>query len=113
MMKLFCLSLMSLALVGCGKTVSINKDFAGAALPTAPLKTVTLTWDYPVAELNADLTFKIYNTTNLTLPITNWDVLHVVGTQCWTKFPSGSESRFFVITASNAFGESEFGRGSP
>jgi len=112
-MKFFFLSLMSLLLAGCGKTVSMNKDFAGAPLPVAPLKTVTLTWDYPESELNTDLTFKIYNTTNVSLPITNWEVLHVIGTQCWTRFPAGSDARFFVITASNAFGESDFGGGSP
>ena len=106
MTKIFLMSVLAVLLIGRG-AVWMSAKASGAELPAQ--KTITLTWDYPESELSTNLTFKIYNTTDMTIPISDWNVMHVVGTQTWAKFPVSSDSHFFVITASNVFGESGFG----
>lgn len=70
---------------------------------------VVLEFDYPATELSTNLTFKVYSTTNITQPVTNWPVLlTVVGTNASITIPMTAQQRFFVITASNYWGEGNF-----
>lgn len=69
-----------------------------------------LVWDYPAEELSTDLTFKVYSHTNVAVPVSQWPVIaHLVGTNTSFEIPEwlGPE-RYFQVTASNAFGESDF-----
>lgn len=69
--------------------------------------TVTFFWDYPTNELGADLTFKIYAHTNITVPGSNWPVvLQIVGTQTTAIVTMTPGRQFFYVTASNMWGES-------
>lgn len=83
-----------------------------AVVPPSP--TVTLSWDYPSDQLGTNLTFKIYHSTDITVPMTSWTVLtNVVGTNLSAKIPMGSGAHFFALTASNSAGESAFATVSP
>lgn len=87
---------------------------AAAALclgaPPGVLRTnVPLEWDYPTNELSTNLLFKIYSSTNLSSPVTNWSLYStVVGTNTRAIVPLDAQQRFFVLTASNYWGESSF-----
>jgi hypothetical protein len=66
-------------------------------------------WDYPADELSTDLTFNLYETTNASLPLSAWKRLkNLPGTtlSCTVQVQPGQH--FFVLTASNYLGESEF-----
>jgi len=78
-------------------------------LAAPPSGRIELTWDYPTNELSADLSFRVYSTTNISLALTNWP--------CLTNFPGTQTSgiiqitpgqQYFVMTASNFWGESSF-----
>lgn len=68
--------------------------------------TITLLWDYPTNDLGADLTFKVYSTTNIAVPMTNWQVSTIVGTTTAAQVTMAPSRRFFFVTASNIWGES-------
>lgn len=82
---------------------------ASIAFAFAGVKTnVTLVWDYPATELNTNLTFKLYSSTNITVPLTNWPVAtNVPGTITNVTLPIQPGMTFYFVTASNEFGESD------
>lgn len=88
--------------------------FAGAALlvaqtpnitPPVPSAEVKLSWDFPPDKTNA--VFRVYHSTNLTIPKTNWAVLQTTTNKVAVlRVPVGVN--FFAITASNFWGETGF-----
>jgi hypothetical protein len=82
---------------------------ASALAWTPPDGRLTLEWDYPEQERSTNLTFYVYSTTNVFAPMTNWAVLtNVVGTNLSVRLQIDPGQRFFVMTASNFWGESDF-----
>ena len=76
---------------------------------TLPSGSVTLAWDYPTNELSTNLTFIVYSTTNIITPLTNWARLtNVIGTNLQSTVTIQPGQRYFVVTASNFWMESEF-----
>lgn len=68
---------------------------------------VTLVWNYPEEELSPNLSFIVYHTTNITLPLESWPVLtNVIGTQRSVDLTITPGKNFFVMKASNFWGES-------
>jgi DNA-binding CsgD family transcriptional regulator len=72
-----------------------------------PLRnSVTFLWNYPASELSTNLTFRIYASSDVIVPSTNWTVLtNVVGTNLQVTVPMQPTNLFFFITASNLWGE--------
>jgi hypothetical protein len=72
-----------------------------------PLRnSVTFAWSYPTNELSTNLTFKLYASPDVTVPLTNWAVLtNVVGTNLQVTVPLAATNLFFFLTASNYWGE--------
>lgn len=74
---------------------------------------VTLAWDYPTNEISG-ITFRVYSSTNISLAVTNWPLYSVVtnavvgSNTLSTILPIDAQQRWFVMTASNWFGESSF-----
>ncbi len=63
---------------------------------------VKLAWDYDTNQLSTNLFFNIYETTNLTIPFANWNLLtNVVGTNLSATMDVTPGAHFFVATASN------------
>lgn len=60
--------------------------------------------------------FYVYSQTNVALPVSGWTVVTNIAYSEWTNSPPGKVEiltaaeyqRFFVVTASNLFGESDF-----
>ncbi len=79
------------------------------ALPTPPpTGRLVLSWDYDEGDLETNLLFTIYWSTNAGIPMTNWTVLNtVVGTNA-AKVQVKPGANFFSVTASNLWGESPF-----
>jgi len=74
-----------------------------------PSGRVNLVWDYPTNELSPDLVFRLFHSTNITVPMTNWVVLtNVPGTSTSVSVVITPGIHFFVMTASNFWGESDF-----
>ena len=70
--------------------------------------TVTLAWDYPLAELTTNLTFKLYHSTNPAIPPTQWTPFtNIVGTNLSAALSIDVGVHFFFLTASNWWGESD------
>ena len=66
-------------------------------------------WDYPSDELSTNLTFKLYYSTNSSVPSTNWVVVGTtVGTNLTMKVDVTPARQWFSLTASNMWGESTF-----
>jgi len=82
--------------------------FASLAAPPGVMRTnVNLAWDYPTNELSTNLTFKLYSATNIASPVATWPLLTtVVGTNLSVTLPIDAQQRYFVMTASNWWGES-------
>lgn len=83
----------------------------GCHLWAAPISTngVILMWDYPTNLLSTNLVFKLYSSTNATAPLSTWALVKTIpGTVTATSFPMQPEARFFVMTASNFWGEANF-----
>jgi hypothetical protein len=79
-----------------------------------PSPKVTLAWDYPADQLGTNLSFNIYHTTNITLPMADWEIVtNVVGTSLSASLLLQSGAHFFAVTASNLVGESDFATVSP
>jgi hypothetical protein len=69
----------------------------GVILPPS-FKTVTLIWDYP--QLDPQIVFNVYATTDLAEPISNWTlVTNVSTTSC--VLPAQYDKQFFTVAASN------------
>jgi hypothetical protein len=66
--------------------------------PGTVVKTITLTWDYP--EMNDEIVFNVYGTTNLAAPMTDWQLITNV-TELSCTIPMREGSHFFVVSASN------------
>lgn len=81
---------------------------AAAALDLSPPSgNVVLSWSYPAESLSPDLTFRVYASTNLATPITNWACLtNIAGTNLSASVKIQPGQMFFVMTASNFWGES-------
>jgi len=71
-------------------------------------ETVTLTWDYPAADLSPDLTFRIRHSTEADLPFAKWSVLtNVAGTNLSVTLNLEPGQHYFYLTATNWWGESD------
>jgi hypothetical protein len=82
---------------------------AAVIVPGVLFTNVTLAWSYPSNELSTNMVFKLYSTTNTALPMTSWPLVKMIpGPNLTTTFPMQAELRFFVMTASNFWGESTF-----
>lgn|SRR3990167_7444759 len=80
-----------------------------ALAATPPSGRVILAWDYPTNELGTNLTFRLYGSSNITTPLTNWTVLtNVVGTNLSVTVQIQPGVYFFALTASNFWMESDF-----
>lgn len=85
-------------LVGSVLLASLVGQFASfAVILPPPVKTVTLTWNYPQSD--PDIVFNIYGTTNLTLPAMRWPLISTVTNMSCT-LPM-LDCCFFTVTASN------------
>ncbi len=72
-------------------------------------RTVILEWDYPTNALSTNLTFVLRATNNPGVPLTNWPVItNISGTNLTWKLLVIPGQQFYVITASNIWGESDF-----
>lgn len=72
-----------------------------------PSGKVTLAWDYEVLDTNN--TFRIYHTTNITTPKSNWVVIATVpGTNLTATVYVTPGVNFFAATVSNMWMESDF-----
>ena len=80
-----------------------------AIIPPPPAKKVQLSWKFPTNLETPDLIFKVYHTTDLTLPLRLWAVLTNVPGKSRTVEVAANQARdFFTLTASNYLGESGF-----
>ncbi len=79
-------------------------------MKTFVLITLLLIWFYNVSEETVDMVFNVRATTDLSLPMADWPVIASVDrtNRAWFIAP-GMEQQFFTLTASNQFGESDFG----
>ena len=78
--------------------VSAIAHFAVIAVILPPTKTIKLTWEYP--QLDPQIVFKVYQSTNLTIPMEQWIVVtNVTGLSC--VLPMNSETCFYTVVASN------------
>ncbi len=76
---------------------------------------VTFMADYDTNWMTSDTGFVLYSSTNLVEPLVNWSVITNVdnslcitnGTNIILTIPLGIGTRFFYLTASNYFGESD------
>ncbi len=84
----------------------LSCGFLQAAPPGILRTNVTLAWDYPVTELSTNLVFKIYSATNVIQPVVL--LTNVSGTNTQVTLPLDAQQRYFVVTASNYWGESSF-----
>ena len=92
-----------------GLTILLLARVANAAPPGVMRTNVSLSWTYPTNELSTNLTFKVYSSTNISIALTNWPVLTTVaGTNTSVTLPINLQQQWFVMTASNWFGESVF-----
>jgi len=77
---------------------------ARAVIPSGPTP-ITFAWNYP-SNVQVDV-FKIYSSTNVNLPLTNWALISTVpGTNATANFLIQPGIWFFYCTASNFWGES-------
>lgn len=85
------------------------KTYAAPQLVIAPPPTgnIRLSWDYDPSLLGTNLWFNIYETTNLTTPLSQWNLLtNVPGTNLSVDLTVGIGAHFIVGTSSNFWGES-------
>jgi hypothetical protein len=77
-------------------------------LPPVPMPKVEFAWEYPSQELSTNLTFRLYCATNIAEPRSNWVFLReVVGTNLQMSVLIEPGHRWFFLTASNLWGESD------
>ncbi|HEY9510756.1 MAG TPA: hypothetical protein VIV82_12925, partial [Verrucomicrobiae bacterium] len=74
-----------------------------------PTKTITIGWSYPVNFETPDLVFKVYSSTNLNLPLNDWSLMTNIPGSCRSAILAADKPQeFFLMTASNYLGESDF-----
>lgn len=66
-------------------------------------RVVTASWDYPPAELT-NMVFRVHQTTNITLALTNWTVLTNVTGKTSVKLSVPGGVNHFAVSASNFWG---------
>lgn len=89
-----------------GNTLIITNILTAAI---APQQKIRLAYDYPTNELSTNLTFKLYESTNLNTPLNEWKVLtNVIGTNTYIDLLVVPGQHFFALTSSNMWGESPF-----
>lgn len=78
------------------------------AFTGAPLRnTITFTWGpYSPSELNTNLTFRIYSSFDVAVPLTNWALFTNASGVTNITVAMTPTNRYFFITASNLWGES-------
>lgn len=70
-------------------------------------QSITLYWTYPQSELSTNLTFNIYSSTDVGVPVPSWPLFtNVSGLSTNITVPLTPQARFFYVTASNLWGES-------
>lgn len=69
-----------------------------AVILPPPTKTITLMWDYP--QLDPEIVFNVYSTTNIAAPVSQWSVVTNVK-QLSCSLPLQDGNRFFTVSASN------------
>lgn len=92
------------------KTISALAGLCLLAVAASPPSgRVRLAWDYEPTELSTNLTFVLRHSTSIATPLTNWLVLtNVVGTNLTIEVQITPGQHYFVLTASNFWGESDF-----
>ncbi len=82
----------------------ITATAMAVVLPGTPRDTITLAWDY--SSNDADV-FKLYSSTNIAIPLTNWTL--AATTSGTNRFVTVSNivarQQWFYVTASNWWGE--------
>lgn len=74
-----------------------------------PKKTITIGWSYPVNFETPDLVFKVYSSTNLNTPLDDWSLMTNVPGSCRSAILAADRPQeFFLMTASNYLGESDY-----
>jgi len=84
---------------------------AAAAGPGNLRTNITLSFDFPTNLLSTNVLFKFYSSTTITQPVNQWPLYaSVVGTNTSYTFPIDAVAgqRWFVMTASNWWGETSF-----
>jgi hypothetical protein len=80
-----------------------------AIIAAPPTRTVTLGWQYPASFVTPDLVFKVYRATDLHRPFREWALLtNIPGGHRSAIVPADQTKEFFIMTASNYLGESQF-----
>lgn len=75
-------------------------------IAAAPQTQLELGWEYPIED-RADVTFHIYGTNDLAIPVAQWPLISSVPGPATNVIVSFAQGRFFfVCTASNMWGES-------
>lgn len=90
--------------------------FVAVALFAATAKRLYVTWDdQPEYSEDTNIVFYIYTQTNATMPLSGWSVWTNVSVLEWeaagrkVEIPVSTTTKaFFVVTASNLYGESDF-----
>lgn len=80
--------------------------FVGNPPQSPPTGTLPLLWDYPDAMVSTSLAFRVYSTTNVALPLTNWSLVATVTNQTWANVVTNTDRAFYYVTAFDGFGES-------
>ena len=87
---------------------TLGRILAANSIPTGPTS-ITLAWNYPANQLSTGLVFRVYSSLDITTPLQNWTVLtNVVGTNLFVTLSVQPGARYFSLTASNLWGESDF-----
>ena len=88
--------------------------FCGVAVAGSPgqMRTnITLSFDFPANLLSTNVLFKFYSSTSIAQPVNQWPLYGTaVGTNTTFTFPidAAAGQRYFVMTASNWWGETSF-----
>jgi len=78
-----------------------------SALP--PEKKIRLSWNFPLERQTPDLVFKVYHSTNLSIPLRLWAALtNIPGTLRSVEILADKSQEFYIVTASNYLGESDY-----
>lgn len=103
------------------KTVLILVVLALRLHAADPTNRLYLTWDTS-PDYDTNVSFFVYSQTNVAMPLSGWSVATNISYHDWTNSPARKPGeagvveippavayqRFFVVTASNLFGESDF-----
>lgn len=112
------ITLAALVLVGCRTPLQTLDSPLQLAPEQSPWETISLRWNYPLAEMTTNIQFRVWHQTDFTVPFytvtsnvvhstitftrvaTNWTVVATVpGTTNETRLPVQPGVHFFVLTA--------------